>query len=382
MKRVSLATAIGSAVLTIVPAYTALAQAPASGPFKIAKTAKTGGDGGFDYIYADNDGRKLYIPRTQPGTPRISVFNLDTLAPLGEIAGSSARGAATDTKSGHGFGSSNPIVMFDTKTLAVIKTIPAPQGASPDGILGDAFSGRIYIFSHSAPNVVVINPADGSIAGTIDLGGAPEQAATDGKGTIYVDIEDKDNIAVVDTKTMAVKAHYDIAGKGGQCAGLALDVKNNILFAACRNPSNMVILSATDGKVITTLPIEAGTDGAGFNAATMEAFSSAGNGTLTVIKESSPSSFAVEQIVQTKVGAKTMTIDAKNNLVLTMAAEYGPPPTPAAPAPPPPPAPGAAAGGAPGAPPAGGPPAGGGRGRGPGRGPMLPDSFTILAVGK
>ena len=368
MKRVSLAIAIG----TVLLAFAAMAQTPATGPYKVVKTAKTGGDGGMDYIFADVDGRKLYIPRTQPGAPRITVFNLDTLAPIGEIPNASARGAATDTKSGHGFVSSKPVVMFDTKTLAVIKTIDVQGG--PDGILDDAFSGRIYVLSHSAPNVTVINAADGTVAGTIDLGGAPEQAATDGKGHIYIDLEDKDAIAVVDTKTMAVTGKWDIAGKGGTPAGLALDVKNHILFAACRNPAVMVILNADDGKVITTLPIEGGTDGAGFNVNTMEAFSSAGNGTLTVIKENSPSSFVVEQIVQTMIGAKTMTIDTKTNQVLVMSVMYGPPPAPAAP----PPAP--AAGAAPGAP--GARPAGGGRGRGPARGPMIPDSFTILAVGK
>jgi hypothetical protein len=210
---------------------------------------------------------------------------------------------------------------------------------------------------------------DGSIVGTIDLGGAPEQGVTDGKGHIYVDIEDKDSIAVVDAKTMAVTAHYDIAGKGGGPGGLALDVKNSILFASCHNPATMVILSATDGKILATLPIEGGTDGAGFNPNTMEAFSSAGNGTVTIIKESSPSSFAVEQIVQTMNGARTMTVDTKNNRVLTMSLEYGPPPPPAAaPATPPAGVPGASGGGR-------------GRGRGPGRGPVVPDSFTILAVG-
>jgi DNA-binding beta-propeller fold protein YncE len=348
-------------------AFIALAQS--TGPYKVVKTAKVGGDGGFDYIYADNDGRKLYIPRTQPGTPRITVFNLDTLAPIGEIPDTSARGAATDTKSGHGFVSSKPVVMFDTKTLAVIKKIDVQGG--PDGILGDAFSGRIYILSHSAPNITVINAADGTVAGTIDVGGAPEQAATDGKGRIYVDVEDKDNVAVIDTKTMTVLAHYDVAGKGGQCAGLAMDAKNNILFAACRNPANFVIMNAADGKIITTIPIQAGTDGATFNPATMEAFSTAGDGTVSIVKENSPTSFVAEQVVQTKPGAKTITLDTKNNLILTMTGEYGPPPAPA-------PAPAAPPAGAPGA--GGG--FGGGRGRGPGRGPMVPDSFTIIAVGK
>lgn len=369
MKRVSLLVVISGALLACI----AVAQAPGSGPNKVVKTAKTGGEGGFDYVYADVDGRRLYIPRSGQPNPRISVFNLDTLTPVGEIPSANARGAATDTKSSHGFVSSKPVVMFDTKSLTVIKTIPVDGG--PDGILADPFNQRVYIFSHSAPNATVINAVDGSVIGTIDLGGAPEQAVTDGKGHIYVDIEDKDNIAVVDAKTMTVTAHYDIAGKGGGPGGLAMDVKNNILFASCHSPATMVILNASNGNILATLPIEAGTDGAGFNPNTMEAFSSAGNGTLSVIKENSPTSFVVEQIVQTMPGAKTMTVDTKNNWVLTMAAEYGPPPAPAA---------------APPAPPAGGPPAGapggsggrgGGRGRGPGRGPMLPDSFTILAVG-
>src|SRR6202023_926813 len=106
--------------------------------------------------------------------------------------------------------------------------------------------------------------------GTIDLGGAPEQAVSDGKGHVYIDIEDKGNIAVVDAKTLTVTAHYDLMGKGGTCAGLALDVKNSILFAACRNPQTMVILNAINGNIITTLPIGQGTDGAVFNPNTME----------------------------------------------------------------------------------------------------------------
>jgi hypothetical protein len=366
MKRISVILTAAGALLACL----ALAQAPATGPNKVVQTAKTGGDGGFDYIYADVDARKLYIPRSGQQTARITVFNLDTLAPIGEIPGVNAHGAATDTKSGHGFVSSKPVVMFDTKTLEVIKKIDV-QG-NPDGILGDPFNQRIYIFSHSAPNATVINAVDGSIVGTIDLGGAPEQGVTDGRGHVYVDIEDKDNIAVVDAKTMAVTGHYDIAGKGGGPGGLAIDAKNNILFASCHNPATMVILSATDGKILSTLPIEAGTDGAGFNPNTMEAFSSAGNGTVSIIKENSPTSFAVEQIVQTMAGARTMTVDTKNNRVLTMSLEYGPPPPPSA-------APPAPAPGAPGAP--GGSGRGGGRGRGPGRGPVVPDSFTILAVG-
>jgi len=259
-------------------AFVATAQ---EGPYKLLKTAKVGGAGGFDYVYADAAGRKLYIARTGP-SPRITVFNLDTLEPAGEIPNASAHGVAVSSKASHGFATSKPVVMFDSKTLATIKTIDVE--GNPDGILHDPFNDRVYILSHRAPNATVINASDGSIAGTIDLGGAPEQAVSDGKGKIYVDIEDKDNIAVVDAKTMTVTAHYDVAGKGGTCAGLAMDVKNNILFATCRNPQTMVILNASDGKIITTLPIGQGTDGAVFNPRTMEAFSSQGDGTLTVVK--------------------------------------------------------------------------------------------------
>jgi DNA-binding beta-propeller fold protein YncE len=251
----------------------------------------------------------------------------------------------------HGFASSKPVVMFDTKTLAVVKTIDVEGG--PDGILFDPFNQHVYVFSHRAPNATVIDSKDGSIVGTIDLGGAPEQAVTDGKGHIYVDIEDKENIAVVDAKTMAVTAHYDLTGKGGTCAGLAMDVKNQILFAACRNPQVMVILSATDGKILSTLPIGRGTDGAVFNPKTREAFSSQGDGTLTVVKESSPAQFEVEQTVETKTGAKTLTLDSKTNHLLLITAEFGPAPAGAVAQP----------------------------GR-PARGPMVADSFAILVVGR
>jgi DNA-binding beta-propeller fold protein YncE len=317
--------------------------------YKVLKTVKAGGDGGFDYVYADSAGRRLYIPRSGANA-RVMVFNLDTLEPVGEIPKVSARGAAVDPASHHGFASSKPVAMWDTNTLAVLKTIDV-QG-NPDGIMFDPFNERVYVFSHSAPNATVIDAKDGSVVGTIDLGGAPEQAVTDDKGHIYVALEDKDVVAAVDAKTMAVTARYDIAGKGGGPAGLGFDLKNGILFAGCHDPQTMVILNAKDGQVITALPIGSGVDGTLFNPATMEAFSSQGDGTLTVVKENSPTSFAVAQTVKTMTRAKTLTLDSKTNHLLLIAAEYGPPPTP--------------------------PPAGG---RG-GRGQMVPDSFSILVVGK
>lgn len=339
---------ICAATITMLISIGWAQQAKTIPPYKVVRTAKVGGDGGFDYVYADVVGRRLYIPRTGPA-PRVTVFNLDTLGPVGEIPNANARGVAVDPKSGHGFCSSKPVVMWDTQTLATIKTIDV-QG-NPDGILYDPFNERVYVFSHSAPNATVINAKDGSVAGTIDLGGAPEQAVTDRKGHLYVDIEDKDNIAVVDSKTLKVTAHYGLNGKGGGPAGLAFDVKNHVLFAACHDPATMVVLRAKDGQIIASLPIGTGVDGAVFNPATMEAFSSQGDGTLTVIKEKSPTSFVVTQNVQTQRSAKTLTLDSKTNQIYLIAAEFTPPPTP--------------------------PPAGRRS-----RGQMVPDSFAIIVVGR
>ena len=329
-------------ILFLFVASTAFAQ---QGPYKILKSVKVGGAGGFDYVTADSAARKLYVSRSGQQGARVTVFDLDTLAPAGEIPGISSHGVVIATKSGHGFASSKPVVMFDSKTLAPIKSIEVE--GNPDGMLYDAFNDRVYVLSHREPHVTVINAADGAIVGTANIGGMPEQAASDGKGHIYIDVEDKANVAVLDAKTLMVTAHYDVTGKGDVCAGLALDVKNNVLFAACRNPQNMVVLSAADGKVLATLPLGAGSDGTVFNPDTMEAFSSQGDGTLTIVKENSPTSFVVEQTLTTMVSAKTMALDSKTGHLYLIAAEFGPAPT-------------------------------GGRGRGP----LVPDSFTILVVGK
>jgi len=357
MRRI-LSILLASAAMLLVAAP-AFAQA---GPYKVLKTSKVGGEGGFDYIYADSAGRNLYVARSG-AAGHIAVYNLDTLAPVGDIPNVSGHGATIDVKTGHGFATSKPVAMFDAKTFALIKKIDV-QG-SPDGYLDDPFNSRVYILSHSAPNVTILDAKDGAILGTIDIGGAPEQAATDGKGHIYIDIEDKNAIAVIDAATMKMTGKYDVSSKGGGCAGLALDAKNGILFAACRDQKNMIILSAKDGKILDSLPIGVGCDGATFNPATMEVFSSQGDGTLTVIKENSPTSFSVEQNVVTPVRAKTITLDAKTGHLYLATSEYGPPPPPA-------PAPAPAAGAAPG-----GRPGGGGRG-----GPAIPDSFSLIVVGK
>jgi DNA-binding beta-propeller fold protein YncE len=366
---------ICSVLAAAVAMFAPIGLAQQDAPYKVLKTARVGGEGGWDYIFADAAERRLYIPRgaarevaatdTRPAVPaipaRLTIFSLDTLEPAGEIAGVGGNGTAVDPRSGHGFTSDHPKVsMFDTKTMTLIKSVDV-GAARPDGIYFDAFNQRVYVFSHPTKDATVIDAKDGTVLGTIDLGGVPEQGVGDGKGMLYVVMQDAvGSVTAVDVKTMKAVGHYSFVDKGG-CNGLALDVKNQVLFAACGRSGNppvqpaqpmMVILSATNGKILASLPLAGGSDGAVFNPATMEAFSTHGNGTMTIVKEKSPTTFEVEQNLQTMTGARTVTLDSKTGQLFTMSQERGP-------APPPPP--------------------GGGRGA---QGTPVPGSFTILMIGK
>src|SRR5437870_2502619 len=223
-------------------------QTTTDGPYKVLKTAKVGGEGGTDYIYADTAGRRLYITRgatqareatdTMPAVPafekRLTIFDLDTLEPAGVIPGVGGNGATVCPKTGHGFTSDHPQPsMFDVKTMKLIKTIEVPAGFSADGIYCDTSNDRVYIGSHPTKSLLVVDATDGTVLGTVDLGGTPEQTVADGNGTIYQVLQDRPGgVAVVDAVTMKVTKTYSFVENGG-CNGLALDVKNQILFAAC-----------------------------------------------------------------------------------------------------------------------------------------------------
>jgi hypothetical protein len=321
-------------VLTLTAAVSLLgsqARAQSDAPYKVLDTTQLMGNGGIDYVYADNDGRRVYVPR---GTNTF-VFDLDNHKFIGTVANLGGHGVAVDAKSHHGFVSGQKVGMFDTETLAKIKDIDVTS--RPDGILFEPFTGKVLIFSHQSPGITLIDPADGSVSGTIDVGGALEQAQSDGLGKLYVDVENEKKIAVVDLKTLKVITKYDLGETAGEPGGLGLDVRNRILFAMCSEPSVCVVLNAGDGRVLATLPIGNGTDSGGFNANTREAFSSQRDGTLTIIKENSPTDFAVEQTVQTKPGCKTCSLDTKNNRIVLICTERlpgAPVPAPATNAPP------------------------------------------------
>jgi hypothetical protein len=372
-------------------------HAGTEGPYKVLKTAKVGGEGGTDYLYADAAGRRLYITRgatqaqpatdTRPALPafekRVTVFDLDTLEAVGVIPGVGGNGATVCPKTGHGFTSDHPQPsMFDVKTMKLIKTIEVPAGFSADGIYCDTFNDRVYIGSHPTKSLMVVDAKDGTVLGNIDLGGVPEQTIADGKGTVYQVLQDRPGgVAVIDGKTLKLTTTHPFGDNGG-CNGVALDVKNQILFAACsavgsapgrgtpgqpataaptadpnaKPPQTFVILSAKDGKILARLPLAGSSDGATFNPNTMEAFSTQGNGTMTIVKEKSPTSFEVEQNLKTwpTNGARTIAFDSRTGHLFAMATEPASPPTPTAGATPP----------------------AGGRGGG-----SMPGSFTIIMVG-
>ena len=339
MKRTTL---FAAGVVALLTSLGLAFQAQSDGPYKVLKTAKVGGEGGTDYIFADPVGRRLYITRgatqaqpatdTRPEVPafekRLTIFDLDTLAPVGTIPGVGGNGATVCPNTGHGFTSDHPdLSMFDVKTMKLIKTIAVPAGFRADGIYCDTSDDRVYVGSHPTKSLMVVDAKDGAVLGNIDLGGTPEQTIADGKGTVYQVLQERPGgVAVIDAKTMKVKATFPF-GENGGCNGLALDTKNQILFAACsaigpapprgtpgqappagppstpdpnaKPPQTFVVLSARDGSVLARLPLAGGSDGAVFNPATMEAFSTQGNGTMTIIKEKSPTKFEVEQNLKT-----------------------------------------------------------------------------------
>ena len=353
MRRFCLGIVLAAAIAILATA--GLAQKDeAAGPYKVIKTAKVGGEGGFDYISADVENRLLVMPRSG-AMGGVTLFNLDTLAPVGSIDSVKSGGAVIDPKTHHGFSTTRPMTMWDAKTLQVIKMIDV-GAARPDGIMFDPFNERVWTGSHMPPVMTVIDAKEGTVVGTVDIGGQAEQATSDGKGTVYVTVMDKANVAVIDAKNLTVTKHIDVSSKGVSWGtGISMDAKNHILFSYWRLPEPQVlIINADTGNIITSLPTDLNVDTVGFNPKTMEAIATAAAGTLVIVKEKSPTSFEVEQRLKTMLGARNMVIDTKTNHVITNAFEYGPVPANA-----PPPVPGRMQ-----------------------IGPPVPGSFTLLMVGK
>jgi len=299
------------------------AGAPAPGPsgYHIAKTIPIGGEGGWDYATTDSDGRRIYISH---GT-HVVVLDADTQAKVGDIPDTQGvHGIAIATESGHGFvsnGRTNNVTMFDLKTLKTLGLVPT--GTNPDAIIYDPATKRVFAMNGRSGDITAINSADGKVAGTIPVGGKLEFAAADGKGTIYVNVEDKSELVHIDADKLTVLHRWKLAGCE-EPSGLAMDTKSRRLFVACGNKL-MDIVDGDSGKIIASLPSGDGSDASGFDPGTGLAFTSNGEGTLTVVHEDSPDKFTVVENVATKRSARTMTVDLKTHNIFLPAADFDAP---------------------------------------------------------
>ncbi|HEY4322930.1 MAG TPA: YncE family protein [Mucilaginibacter sp.] len=280
------------------------------------------GNAGYDYLSIDTVNRRLYVSH---GTA-VNVIDLDTEQPVGVVDGmKGVHGIAIVNKSNRGFisdGRANAVVAFDLKTLAIIKTIPV-DAKGPDGIIYDPFSDRVFSFNGESNNSSVVDPNTLTQVGTVDLGGGPEFAVSDGKGKIYNNLEDKNTLNVIDVTTLKVIQKYPLAPCGGP-TGIALDAANNRIFTVCRENKGMSVVDISTGKVITTVPIGAGVDAVVYDAARKIIFCSNGDGTTTIIKQESADNYSVIQTLATKNRAKTMAFDAKTNKIYLSAPDMEP----------------------------------------------------------
>lgn len=293
--------------------------------YKLVKTIPIPGSGGWDYLYADSQGRRLYVSH---GT-EVDVLNLDNDAIVGKIPNTNGvHGIAIAPEFGRGFisdGHDNQVTIFDLKSLATISNVKA--GTNPDGIVYDPYSKRVFAFNGRSANMTAIDARTGEVAGTMALGGKPEFPASDGEGNVFVNIEDKSELVRFDPKTLQIKNRWPLAPCESP-SGLAIDAAHHRLFPVCENKI-MAVVDANNGKVITTVPTGAGTDAAAFDPGTHLAFSSNGvDGTLTVIEQQSADQYRVAQNVETRRGARTMALDLKTHTLYLSDADFGERPAP------------------------------------------------------
>jgi DNA-binding beta-propeller fold protein YncE len=281
------------------------------------------GDGGWDYLSVDETGGRLFVSH---GTV-VQVVDLKTgqlTGTINETPGVHGIAIAQDlSKAFISVGRNASVKVIDLKTLALIADVKV-TGENPDAIMYDQFSKKVFVFNGRSANATVLDAVTNEVVGTIALEGKPEFPASDGKGTIYVNIEDKSLISVIDVKTLKVLKSWPIA-PGEEASGLALDNETHRLFAVCGNKL-MVVVDATDGHVVANLPIGDGCDGVKFDPGVKRAFSSNGDGTMTVVQEIDKDSFKVLENVATAAGARTLAVDNSTHHIYMPTAEFNPAP--------------------------------------------------------
>src|ERR1017187_2708007 len=310
-------------VLALPGTRVSAAPLPTSGTYGVSETLHVGGQGGWDYLTVDPDHKLLFVPRSSH-TMVLDAANGKVIA---DITGQKRNhGVALAPNAQRGFisdGEDASVVIFDLKSYAVLGKVKVEPDA--DGIIFDASSNKVLLVCGDAGVLIPISPDDdaatGSAGPAVDLGGKPEFLVADGQGRVFINLVDKNQVAVVDTKTMKVLDHWSTS-PGGSPVGMSMDREHRRLFIGCRNPRTLIVMNADNGQILAGLPIGAGVDATQFDD---DAFASCRDGTLAVARETSPGKFEIVQTVKTPMGAKTMGIDPKTHTLYLPTAEFMPP---------------------------------------------------------
>lgn len=305
-----------------------LAAVAATGPgYHVKKTYPLGGEGGWDYLNMDGVARRLYISRAT----HVLVIDSDSGKQVGDIADTpGVHGIALVPDLNRGFvsnGREGTVSIVDLKTLKTVGKLKV--GENPDAIMYDPASKRVFAFNGRSHDASVIDAAKADVIGTIKLDGKPEFAVSDENGQIFVNIEDKNEIAAIDSNKMMVKATWPMAGCEAP-SGLSIDRQNRRLFSGCSDNKTMAIMNTDTGKEVATVPICDGTDATAYDHDKHLAFASCHDGSITIIKQESPDKFGVAQTVATRKGARTMVLDPKTHDIYTVTADFGPAAAPSA----------------------------------------------------
>ncbi len=296
--------------------------APPSTRLSVLRTLKVGGDGGWDYVTFDSDAKRLYVPRST----RVLVLDPEgkKIGEVPDTAGVHGVAIARDLDRGYtSNGRANTMTVFKLSTLEVIKEVKT-TGENPDAILYDPATKQVFTFNGRGKNATVFNAETLDVTGTIPMGGKPEFPATDGKGRVFVNVEDTHELLAIDAKKLSVLSRWSLKPLEDP-TGLAIDLAHQRLFAVGGNKL-MAIVDAVSGKVLKTLPIGEGCDGVVFNAGTGCAYASNGEGSITVVRSDGKDNFTVEGTIPTRKSARTLTVDVRTNLLYLPAAEFGPAP--------------------------------------------------------
>ena len=290
--------------------------------YQLAREVSLPGDEFWDYLSFDPQSARLFVTHGS----RVQVVDGATLTVVGEIPDTQGvHGVAIATDLGRGYvsaGRADTVVVFDLHTLQSVTTIKT-TGANPDAILYDPFSKRVFTFNGRGRNVTAIDATRNEVIGTIPVDAKPEFAATDAAGHIFVNLEDRNSLAMLDPKALKIAATWPLTGCE-EPSGLAIDRAHGRLFSVCSNRV-MDVVDAASGKVVASAPIGARVDGVAFDSTRGLAFATGGDGTLTIVHEDSPEKFSVVQTLATRAGARTVTVDEKTHRVFSVTAKFGPP---------------------------------------------------------